>query len=463
MRPNILLVPVALLAAAVLAPVAALGPAPAALGPGPGDPLVVVAHIDVGVNPYHDAFRWDDPRAQQHPCTYIPAFPCSAIPLVLHLDEPDWETAFNLDLGVWENVGPNQLYWIKGTKIIGAISFGPDKFAILDDDGHGTMTASRSAGNFHSLCPDCLFVAIEGLGNDGVTFAADSGFVDVQTNSWGYLVPVSPGAQAAVAAAADKMPVFFASGNGIEFQGGVTQPTYFEGTAAPGVVLVGAHDNGHVLTWDGSPQHVIADGYGPWTALRDAVSEERPDPVACCTSTAAPYAAGGAAGLIFEARRILGDLSPGIVGGVVASGPAGLVPQGPLADGVFTLDELRSVLFHTATARPVAQADDGLLNWLGDPANAQLPPPGVALAGFVANPGQNPYCRLCVTTPVTWSSIPTQLPMYAREGYGAIDAPSVALAGAVLRGEVAEPARALEDTLYGVDQQVREVGLAALG
>ena len=58
-----------------------------------------------------------------------------------------------------------------------------------------------------------------------------------------------------------------------------------------------------------------------------------------CTSSATPFAAGGAARMLLEARRILGDTGTGVTKGVVASGPKGRVKDGPLADGEFTLEE----------------------------------------------------------------------------------------------------------------------------
>jgi hypothetical protein len=431
-------------------------------GPGPSDPLVVVAHIDVGVNPYHSDFRWDDPRASQHPCTYIAAYPCSAQRVDLHLNEADFATAFNLDRATWQGLHANQLYWFAGTKIIGDIAlFGNGPTFLYDDHGHGTMTASRSAGNSHSLCRTCLFVSIEGLGTSGVTWAADSGFVDVQTNSWGYLIfvdpPLLPLANLELTAAARKHVVLFASGNGAAgFQGFVSSPTLVMPTGEPGPILVGAHDNGRVLTWPGSPPHVIADGYAGWTALRDSTTQTRPDPLACCTSAATPYAAGGAAAIISEARRILGDPGPGIANGIVAQGPANLVPQGPLQDGVFTLDDFQAVYFHTATLRPSEGPDDGLLHWAADPAGSLGNVEGDPVR-YVTNPGQNPYCLGCFSTPLRFTDVPTDVSLWDREGYGAIDPTSVALAGRVLRGEVPLPARLAEDALYLADQTFRDV------
>ncbi|MGQ0535613.1 MAG: hypothetical protein ACT4PT_06040 [Methanobacteriota archaeon] len=297
----------------------------------PGRPEVVIAHIDTGINPYNVAFRDDSPRAEKHPCTYLPGYPCDAEALRLHLDAPDYATALALDAVVWgdadtpSSIVPGRLYWIPGTKIVGAVcwqfAFAPGscfggvscpftdvplanaandpsrgciEHPILDDHGHGTMTASRMASSTHSLCPQCLVVSIEGLSGDAVRWVADQGWIDVQTNSWVDLVPppanhllqpvwdadasirdnVNGGNSTTVNAryAAERMPTLFASGNGAAYLAGFAPtPTYLLSTAPPGVILVGGHDNGRVTAWAGAPPHVAADAYGGWLAVREGI------------------------------------------------------------------------------------------------------------------------------------------------------------------------------------------------
>ncbi|HWH08262.1 MAG TPA: S8/S53 family peptidase, partial [Candidatus Thermoplasmatota archaeon] len=350
---------------------------PAAASTPGREPLVVLAHLDTGINPYARAFRDDSPLARAHPSTYLPGYPADARALVLSLDEADWATAFEKDKAAWEAVEPGVLYYVPGTRIVGAISFGaggtncppldtppftyvggdcPER-RILDDHGHGTMTASRAAASRHSLCPACRIVSIEGPGAEAVRWAADQGWIDVQTNSWLSLVPppasgAGDGTAPAFAYAAERMLVVAASGNGAAYLGGFAPtPTYALSTGAPGVVLVGAHDNGRVAAWSGAPPHLVADGFGGPTALRDRIDDLVPHPVACCTSAAAPYAAGGGAALVLEARRILGDGGVGLRDGALAVGNA-TIAQGPLADGRLTLDELRLLLQRTADPRP---------------------------------------------------------------------------------------------------------------
>lgn len=436
-------------------------------------PFSVVAHIDTGVNPYAPAFRAESALAYKHPSTYIPGYPKDAQPLKLSLDLP-YEKAVEKDTDKWKLLRRGQLYWIPGTKIIGAISFGaggtycpPTKIptvvglsdgtcsehVILDDHGHGSMTGSRATGAPNSLAPGARLVTIEGLGAQGVEWAAEQGWIDVQTNSWLAFVPqpVPNAVTDAFAAATETTFTMAASGNGTAFVAGFAPtPTYVLSTAPPGVVLVGGHDNGKMTLWAGASPHVVADAYAGYTAIGKSSEKMRPDPMACCTSAASPYAAGGAAALIEEARRILKDYSTGAENGVLARGRCGAVKKGPLADGDFTLEELRDLFFHTAEARPTEGKDDGEIHWLGAPG---------APTHTDYGPGGNPFCLGCTTTPVPWSTVPEQAQdaAYTFVGYGAINERSVALGEKVLRGKAEMPSRANADAQYELDQTVREL------
>jgi subtilase family protein len=430
----------------------------------------VVALIDTGINPYSTAFRDGSRLAYKPPWTYMPGYPKNTPALRLSLGLP-YEKAVKKDADVWAQVKPNTLYWIPGTRIVGAISMGAggvscptvgtppangytnsgcEEHRILDDHGHGTMTASRAAGSPNSLAPRGRIVEIEGLGAKSVEWAADQGWIDVQSNSWVSFVPppVPNGTIDAFRDASKKMLVLAASGNGAAFSQGVAPtPTQLLSTAPAGVVIVGGHDNGKMTLWSGAPPHVVADAYAGMSAIHDSVEPMRPDPIACCTSAASPYAAGGALAIVLQARKILGDHTTGIHGGVVAMGRAGLVPSGPLADGKFTLEELKDVFLHTAEAHPAEGRDDGDIHWAGDPR-----PPDHAELG----PGANPFCIGCTTVPVEWKAIPDDVSAYTLIGYGGINETSVSLAGKVLLGRADLPARPNEDQLYQLDQQLRE-------
>lgn len=505
----------ALLVAGLLLPAL---PAPASHAPpAPFEALAVVAHIDTGINPYHHAFRDASARGFQHPCTYLPRYPCSAEALHLSLDAASYEEAVSRDVHIWgsetvnSTIVPGRLYWIPGTRIVGAMKFSPFlnggtncpvsqvpplsyfnsplasciEHPILDDHGHGTMTASRMAGNPHSLCPTCRVVSIEGLSPDAVLWAANSGWIDAQTNSWADLVPppvnqalqpvwdlnpelrdfINGGNSTAVRVkeAAQKMPVFFASGNGAAFiLGFAPTPTYALSTGPPGAILVGAHDNGQVTVWHGSPVHVAADAYRGVVALRDSLTAQEPAPISCCTSSSSPYAAGGGAGLILEARRILHAPGSGVVDGIIARAPCwpSCVPpavpaHGPLSDGELNLSEFKSLYFHTAQARPVEGKDDGAVHWVGALPDA---PPLDLIASY--GPGGNPFCNGCWTLPAKWRDVPPDVQQFPLIGYGGINEHSLAHAARVLAGHGLEPERGAEDQLYALDQQVRAVVFA---
>ncbi|MCA1824667.1 MAG: S8/S53 family peptidase, partial [Frankia sp.] len=338
-----------LAAAAAAAVAVVVSPAGALSAPAAKAPMAVVALIDTGINPYNVAFRDRSALAYRHPSTYLPGYPKSAKALRVTLDVP-YDVAMKRDANIWKNVERGTLYWIPGTRIVGAISLGSGgtncpvvptppanavggsctEHRILDDHGHGTMTASRAAGAPHSLAPTARILEIEGLGAGSVRFAANAGWVDVQSNSWVSLQPPVAGVVGndvtkAFAAASTRTLTLAASGNGAAFsEGFAPTPTYLLSTAPAGVVLVGAHDNGKAALWSGAPPHIVADGYAGWAAISTSSTDIRPDPIACCTSAASPYAAGGATAIVLAARRILRASGTGIHGGVVARGRAGL-------------------------------------------------------------------------------------------------------------------------------------------
>lgn len=444
----------------------------------------VLALIDTGINPYSPAFRDCSPEAYEYPGTYLPGYPAeadtehSAVALNLTLvpcpgDPPQSMTYAERianDAAEWRKVFNGLLYWVPGTKIVGAVSLAaggtnchtvPDvppaggvvnglackENRLLDDAGHGTMTASRSAGVEHSLGSAAKIVEVEGPGSLAIDWVAARPWIDVVSNSWGSAAPGPSDVSTSLKTAVSRQLWVFASGNGLGFTNGFApQPTYIEPTGVAGVVLVGAHDNGRVAAWSEAPAHVVADGYGGWTGIARSVDAMRPDPVSCCTSAAAPYAAGGAAAIVQAARALVGDTGTGVREGfIVAGAPHPEFGASPLADGTLTLDELKYVLFHSAEARPAEGADDGLLHFLGAGSVPQHPEFG---------PGENPFCVGCWTLPVSWSEVPDSVEAHRDIGYGAINERSVAAAIAILEGAPAS-ARPEVDAWYAEDQQVR--------
>ena len=430
----------------------------------------VVALIDTGINPYHIEFRDDSALAQQHPSTYLDGYPADVEALPLTLNAASYEEALAADCALWASVERGKLYWIPGTKIVGAASFQnadatctngelEGETHILDNGGHGTMTASRAAAPTYGACPTCRVVAIEYTGSvnlvgpagsedgpiEAISLAAEhADWIDLQSNSWGPIVPVydptgaggllgaNPRFISEVERVSAAQPAFWASGNGAAFRGGVLgHPTFLTPHATPSAIMVGGHDSGYMQTWPGFPPHLVSDSCSSWAAHHDSIDESG-DSVGGGTSGATPFVAGSAAQILAEARTLLGDTGTGQSGeGVLAQGTPTGITSGPLADGVLTREEWQRVLYTTATRRPAAQFEDG-------------PPCGVLGA---------PYNEV----PVKWTDVPDQFPEYLNIGYGAVDGPAVELAGQVLRGEAALPTRTQTDQYFAAHHAVGDV------
>ncbi|HVM46354.1 MAG TPA: hypothetical protein VM582_10505, partial [Candidatus Thermoplasmatota archaeon] len=168
----------------------------------PPAPSATIAFIDQGINPYHVVFRDASPRAQQHPSTYIPGYPADAQPLHLSFGHVELKDALRADCALWLSLQPNTLYYVPGTRIVGAISFFGEVGAprscddvarhrspyVFDTGGHGTMVASRAAGAGYGACAECFVVAAQGFGLAAVEWAAAQPWIDAQSNSWGPIV-----------------------------------------------------------------------------------------------------------------------------------------------------------------------------------------------------------------------------------------------------------------------------------
>ena len=450
----------AVLAASALAVPAAAAPRPA--------PSAVVAVVDTGINPYHAVFRDRSARAYRHPSTYLPGFPRNAPALRLHLDGEDYWDAVRADCATWAKVRRGTLYWVPGTRIVGAITFDPvaagncgaeqpAPLPIVDDGGHGTMTASRAVSGSYGACRTCLVVAVETPGSvnivspagterpavDAIRWAAaNATWIDAQSNSWGPIAPVhDPTKQAGLLAAntdlnraveetARRHLAFWASGNGAAFRYGVAgHPTLLSPHLGPSALVVGGHDSGYVATWPGFTPHLVADACASRAALHRDTAESG-DEVGSGTSAATPWVAGAASQVLLHARAILGDARTGVrPGGIVAAGRKGAVRSGPLADGTLTLAEWRALILAVGSERPGKQEEDG--------------PPCTTGA---------PYNPL----PVTWAQVPAAFPEHVLIGYGALDRPAVAAAREVLLGRRPMPVRADEDAWFALDAQARD-------
>lgn len=428
----------------------------------PDEPHVVAAVIDTGINPYHVQFRDDSPRAHVHPSEYIEGFPANATALHLTFDANNYTEAVLADCEVWSSVEPGQLYWVPGTRIVGAITDDDEDHDCTEDDlpgrildrgGHGTMTASRLAGATTSLCPDCLIVAVQGFSPEHMVWAADQPWIDLQSNSWGYTpLPyvTDPDSRRMAKEAAAKQPTFVAGGNGLlGFFGVAGHPAYLDNIAGPdGIVMVGGHDNGRYTPWTMTMPHVVGDVWGHPAAPHDSLDG---DDTGGGTSGATPFVAGVFARAVLEARRAVGDLGHGVRDGdlVVASGADGaaggsstdggaddaaLPAQGPLSDGRLSVSEARVATFHTANPRPVEEP-----RWDGE----------------TCDPTRTAVCAVYVTTPVEWRDVPDDPPAYYFVGYGQVGEGTLGPLLDVLLGKAPLPDRPDADEAYRLDRDVR--------
>lgn len=377
--------------------------------------FTVIAVVDSGINPYHDDFARPDLTA--HPSTYISGYPKSAPALRLSLGERDFRAAVAKDEKVWEKMPANTLTWIPGTNIIGAA--GPfdsgDTKPLLDDDGHGTATASLAAGMLHGpQSPNVLLVAIKGY-EDGLRWAAKQPWIDIVTNSWGPLLGATgpleiAGTQGGTAAAArasvaEGKVTCFATGN-------FANPTLHDPSAGPAWIMnVGAASETtrgeHVYTaW---PNDILG------LSVVDAADNQSTDGVNAGfngTSAASPNACGSIAAALARARDAVGDTVEGPHRGGLLVGPK---RKGYLEDGVLTRVELEDAAM--ATAQPAETSPPSTQ----DPFAIPAPPAG----GFV------------------------------RGGYGIVDDGSAADAYDLILGRIDRPDRTLEDAWFAALEEVR--------
>jgi hypothetical protein len=249
-------------------------------------PITIVAINDSGINPYHLEFSaqtYPDPDVlaltnnfTRHPSEYIPSYPADSRAINMTIGQGYFPTQ---DANIWSQksaTNPNgleygKLYWIPGTKIIGATQPGPlscsnctaGSHIILDDDGHGSGSASVSTGNRYGYCSSCLLFVEKGL---NAAPAASYSWIDIQSNSWGPLANVpldlalqlagsDPGAVTRQAVERGQT-VLFASGNGAANAFDAPISTYGTSNTGPDWnIAVGAirRDNQRPIVGDGTP------------------------------------------------------------------------------------------------------------------------------------------------------------------------------------------------------------------
>ena len=296
------LVPLALAAAVLLTTTGGADAAPRVTP----KPTVVVAVADTGINPYHAAFY--RPHLTQHPCTYVAGFRCNDIrELPLSIGKyKTYDEAVKADMDMWLSLKPHQWYWIPKTNIVGAVcdeslsvSTAIDEATcILDDNGHGTGTASSVI----SEAPDALLLVHDG--NSGAyDLATMPVTADVQSHSWGPAAPLPlhasnaaiPGSMDDCGPVRRKESVFFiAAGNEAPW------PTVLDCNRHPlDVNVVGGGYPGY---W--TPQSWSMYDFASWFCRPAAAYDDlKATENHCGTSFSAPTAAGAAAAALLTLRR----------------------------------------------------------------------------------------------------------------------------------------------------------------
>lgn len=400
--------------------------------------VTVIGIADTGINPYHLEFSaetYPDPDVlaltdgfTRHPSEYIPGYPADAKAIPITTGEGYFPAQ---DKPLWngnETVQPGEMYWIPGTKIVGAVDAGgstgvtssDDPHPILDDNGHGSGSASVSAGNRYGYCPTCLLVVVEALDE---TVVADLPWVDISSNSFGYIggLPIGlavGGSEETKAAAERGQTTLFAAGNGVGNAFDVPISTYGSDQTGPDWnVTVGAlrRDNQRAIVGDGIPVHLSSWGDG------NLPSACRSGTVGQCafggTSAATPYTAGVFGTVLTEVRQVLGDGRAGQKPGQVVATGLPVEESVYLADGELTREELREVVLKTA--QPLNTDNE-----------------------------TSPY-PYPMTAPYTDANV-------LFEGYGAATPESAQRAVDVLLGRTQLPERPFEDEFFALDRQVRD-------
>jgi hypothetical protein len=413
--------------------------------------ITVVAVNDSGVNPYHLEFSADtypDPDVlaltnnfRKHPSEYIPGYPKDAEAIRITLGKGYFPSE---DADLWSQKDAThpyglefgKLYWIPGTKIIGATQPGPlscsncaaGSHVILDDDGHGSGSSSVSVGNRYGYCPTCLLFSEKGLNAQP---AAAQSWVDISSNSWGALanVPLDMPAQlqgqdpgkVTRQAVERGQTILFASGNGAANAFDVPISTYGTSTTGPDWnVVVGAirRDSQRAIVGDGTPAHLSSwgDGNLPSACRTGTVSQ-------CAfggTSAATPYTAGVFGNVLTTIRRNIGDNGVGQRAGQVAAQGTPVGASSYLSDGKLTRAELREAVLKTAF--PLNQDNTQSIPIFPYPLTA--PYQGDINVVF--------------------------------EGYGAATPNSAKRAIDVLMGKSPLPNREAEDRWFAIDRQIRD-------
>ena len=403
-------------------------------GSGEGNSAVVVVGVsDTGINPYHRDFSAATyPNADvlaltdnftRHPSEYIPGYPADMPALPITLGE-GYRPAGDAPLFTKANLPLGKDVWIPRTKIVGAvdtsdvqpINGAPDTIPLLDEDGHGTASASVAVGNVFGFCPSCLLVFGEGFSSDAYMYEQD--WIDITSNSFGTagnigFAGLAAASQPEANANAGQLALY-AAGNGNENAFVTPQQTYTaENLGADWLIRVGAVVRSSRKPIVGTGKPVDVSSFGSGTIPAAGINTVEGTTNHSGTSAATPYTSGVFGDVLRRVRGVLGDSDTGARGqGVLATGtPSGTAH---LADGVLTRAELEEAVLKTT------QHDTS------------------------------------GTTSVYPTTTPNNPAQYVIEGYGIAEPASGERAFQVLMGEQPVPLRPDEDEFFAADSMLRD-------
>lgn len=405
------------------------------IGSGEGNSSIVVVGVsDTGINPYHRDFSAATyPNADvlaltnnftRHPSEYIPGYPADMPALPITLGE-GYRPAQDAALFTKTNLPLGKDVWIPGTKIVGAIDTSDaqpingaaDNIPLLDEDGHGTASASTAVGNVFGFCPSCLLVFGEGFSSDAYMY--EQSWIDITSNSFGSAANIGFAglieASQPVASANAGQLALYAAGNGVDMSFVVPEQTYTaENLGADWIVRVGAvvRSSRKPVIGTGKPVDVSSFGSGSIPAAGINTVEGTTNHSG--TSAATPYTSGVFGDVLRRVRGVFGDGDTGPRGqGVLATGNP-VAGSAYLGDGVLTRAELEEAVLKTTEH----------------------------------------------DTSGTVSVFPTTTPynpaQYVVEGYGIAEPESGERAFQVLMGERPLPLRPDEDQFFAADSLLRD-------
>ena len=360
----------------------------------PGGDAVVIAVIDSGFSPYHWDFlaskmpqartrtRSDDLPLTNAPHTWLKGFPspgrfATYEPLRLTLNgknpKADQGKLFEGDEDKWTDIEPSgasdvSYYWIPGTKVIGALTFGVTGAPVYGTgvNEHGMGTASVSVGNYYGSCPECVLVFLQASGAQqyeaAIRWAQNQPWIDVISNSYGISASggivrdnVYTGSDTALQQRSTQrgQTTIFSAGNGLTNDYTSPNTTLLSSQKGPDwIVTVGAIDPENVdYSGAGKPADIAGIGTLYPSAYSGVTVTGKGN--FSGTSNAAPTIAGTYGRALWMARQALSGPSRIQSGGVVAVGGGfrcGAARKScELADGKLTRRELQTRLFEGAT------------------------------------------------------------------------------------------------------------------